>query len=417
MVDTPLASFDSYLVIGSYAQDLRNQWPGRVVHSAKSWLGVGFASFDEPILPWDSEDLVGIQKVSPFEVSRQLLRYLACAWNAQMAWFEPTYALDQQVVVLTVPASFSSGACEATLEAAHAAGFPKEVLLIEEPLAAFYQMMVQPGGGKDILGRIPENSYILVCDVGGGTTDFTLLKKSNEQSQPYERIKVSQHILLGGDNIDLAIAGAMERKLTSGQQLSPDHMAILISEARKVKERVLAQASGASDQQLFHVTLPGQSSDLFASVSTLSISGAEVSSLIYDGFFPSCRKEERPIGEQSGLQEFGLPYAKDTAVTKYLAVFLSDCEKIDAIVFAGGTFAAEGLRERVTTVVKSWQEAPLAILPHGDFDRAVSRGACVYGQQSQQKKVQVKATYPRSVFVLIEGEKSACFVSLRKEQP
>jgi len=374
-------------VPGVLARGRMAQTPGRVIHSAKSWLCHGAIDRTAKILPWHSEEVPPEARLSPVEASGAYLSYLKETWNLSMAAGDPQARFENQGIVITVPASFDEASQEITLEAARLAGYPERVSLIEEPQAAFYDWL---GKGENV-SRLAElleaapgrNARVLVCDIGGGTTDLSLFEVAGDAGSAtglrLTRVAVSEHLLLGGDNIDLALAYLLEKRLSGGEKrLSGGEWNQLLVQARELKERILRDKAEV-DEEEFTVTLAGTGAGLFASTLSAKITRAEVRSSVLDGFFPECGEEERPGKRRSGLKEWGLPYAEDTAVTRHLAAFL-DGRRVDAVLYNGGSVTPAFLRRRLTDLLARWQEGrPPMVLSNDAMALAVARGAARYG--------------------------------------
>jgi len=392
--DGPAAPAFPGWVCGVFARQQMALRPGRVVSSAKSWLCHPEIDRTAPILPWKSEDVPAEHRLSPIQVSSA---YLACfrdSWNAAMAEDNPAAAFERQEVVITVPASFDEVAQQLTLEAAKLANFPASLRLIEEPQAAFYAWLDKGRNLTllaDLLDTIPDKiAKVVVCDIGGGTTDLSLFEVRADPDAPnglgLKRLAVSDHILLGGDNIDLTLAYLLEKKLIGGRtKLSGRQWNQLLVQARDLKERLLTD-EGDRTQDEFTVTLAGSGSGLFASTLTAKIGAQEVHDCVLEGFFPACDRDERPRKSAGGLREWGLPFASDSAVTRHLAAFL-DGQRIDAVLYNGGSVTPEFLRNRLTALLANWQDgyAP-TVLASDSLAMAVAKGAAKYGFLRLQPK-------------------------------
>ncbi|WP_009915010.1 Hsp70 family protein, partial [Burkholderia humptydooensis] len=303
---------------GTLARALGAQVPGRLVTSAKSWLSHASVDRLAPILPWGAADDGG--KVSPVAASASYLAHVRAAWNRRF----PDAPLEQQDVVLTVPASFDDGARSLTLEAARLARLPA-LRLLEEPQAAFYDWLFHHRG--TLREELAHTRLVLVCDVGGGTTDLTLIKVHGEDvgsvgdGEPQlTRIGVGDHLMLGGDNMDLALARVAEARLAQegGARLSAASLSQLVERCRGAKERLL----DANPPDAVGVTLLGSGARLVGGARKTELSRAEVEQIVVDGFFPAGGPDELPRRSRSALVEFGLPYAADPAVTRHVAAFL-----------------------------------------------------------------------------------------------
>ncbi|MBK8475523.1 MAG: Hsp70 family protein [Opitutaceae bacterium] len=372
--------------------------PDRVVHSAKSWLCQHSVAPDAPLLPWRSGAIAETARLSPIGAATRALSYLRAAWNARMGSGAP---FECQSVTITVPASFDLAAQQATLEAARLAGFPVGTRLLEEPQAAFYRWLEGHGEG----GGLAPGQRVLVVDIGGGTSDFCLFQVLADRvdgGPGIERVAVSDHILLGGDNIDLALAHALEPLLaTAGQELSADQWGHLIARSRELKERCLVD--DAQEGERFGVALPSRGSGLLAGTLSTSIQGADVRSLLLDGFFPLCPQAASPERPASGLLEWGLPYAADCAVTRHLAEFLrATGGRVDAVLFNGGTLKARLVRNRLLEQLGQWQGgvAPVC-LENEETDLAVARGAAYAGALGARRAPLIAAGLARALYLEI----------------
>ncbi len=401
-------------VVGRLAQRKASDTPGRVVKSAKSWLCHHAADRSAPFLPWGSDALASQDKISPVTASANILAHLRWAWNARFSSRGADFAFDAQDITITVPASFDAAAQRLTLAAAEEAGFPEHVRLIEEPQAAFYSWLEQQADGGDPWSALPDSReaarHVLVIDVGGGTSDFSLfeLARHEDGSDPtIERVAVSDHILLGGDNIDLAIAHLIEPRLAAGGGgLSAGQWDHLVARCRSFKERALG-GEGAPDE-VFAVSIPARGSSLFANSLSAKVTRVELEGLLLDGFFPDCRSSDRPRQALGAIKEFGLPYAFDGAITRHLAAFLRDRASVDAVLFNGGSLHSPRLRERLSEQIGRWQEGrrPQA-LENARPDLAVARGAAYSGRRLSRKAGRIEAGSAQAVFLEAHREASA----------
>jgi hypothetical protein len=402
--------------IGEYARQQGGLVPTRLVSSAKSWLCHPGIDRRAPVLPWKAPE--GGRKVSPLEASTLYLKHLVEAWNEQIAHDLSENRLEHQEVILTVPASFDAAARELTVEAARAAGL-EHLTLLEEPQAAFYAWL--DASGDKWRKQVEVGDAVLICDVGGGTTDLTLIAVGEEAGQlVLTRVAVGDHILLGGDNMDLALAHAQAQafaakniKLDSGQML------MLWHSCRAAKERLFNDPTLPSAP----VTVLGRGSKVIAGTIKGELTRTQMEQVLIDGFFPSCPANAEPLRQRSsGLQELGLPYASDPAVTKHLAHFLHRQAEVlaervrgtgkkkkavglSAVLFNGGVFKAEPLRERVVSVLNEWAKGSgqkVKVLPNEDLDMAVSRGAAYYGLVRRGKGVRIRGGAARVYYVGIE---------------
>ena len=396
-------------IVGRLARRAASETPGRVVRSSKSWLSHHAADRFAPILPWGSEDLSAALRISPIRAAAFILSYLRGTWSNRF----PDDPFDAQDIVITVPASFDAAAQRLTLTAAMEAGFPDTVRLLEEPQAAFYCWLERHGAadlwdGASGHGETPQ--HVLVIDIGGGTTDFSLFQVrpgGGGGLADISRIAVSDHILLGGDNIDLALAALLERRLVleSGRVSGPQ-WEYLVASCRDLKEKALAgdAAGGATGDERFTVALPGRGSNLIAAAQSASIGREEIAQLVLEGFFPACDARARPYRTQSALRDWGLPYAADSAVTHHLADFLRDRPRIDAVLFNGGSLRPAVVRQRLLEQIAAWRgvDPPLE-LKNTEPDLAVARGAARFGKLLHGERGRIAAGSARAVFLEVQS--------------
>jgi molecular chaperone DnaK (HSP70) len=396
--------------VGQFAQQFGSQVPTRLVASAKSWLCHPGVDRRAPILPWKAPE--STRHVSPLEASRLFLSHLVEAWNHTIAKTDPAQRLELQDVVLTVPASFDAAAREMTLEAAHAAGLTN-LTLLEEPQSAFYAWL--DAHRDDWRQLIKVGELILVADVGGGTTDLTLIEVGEEAgSLALTRLAVGDHILLGGDNMDLTLAHTAAGHLAKkGTKLDAGQMLLMSHSARRAKEQLF----GDPKLQSSPVTVLGRGSRVIGGTIQTDLTRAEVEQVLVDGFFPQVPLDAEPARARAvGLQELGLPYAADPAVTKHLAYFLSrQAESLkergtkslpSAVLYNGGVFNAAALRERLQKVIAQWSKEARAgkvrELPGTDLDLAVSRGAAYYGLVRRGRGVRIRGGTARAYYIGVE---------------
>jgi molecular chaperone DnaK (HSP70) len=394
-------------IAGRLARRRAGETPGRVVRSAKSWLCHHSADRSAPILPWGSEDLAPAQKISPVRAAAFILNYLRGAWDSRFT--RSGCVFDAQEITITVPASFDAAAQRLTLNAAEEAGFPGSVRLLEEPQAAFYCWLEQYGAAEPLWeGLDPhtaEPRHVLIVDIGGGTSDFSLfeLRPGVSGAIPdIRRVAVSEHILLGGDNIDLALAVLLEPRLVVERgQMSGPHWDHLVASCRDLKEHALSDLGSAQEQHV--VALPGRGSSLVAGAQTATLARDEVERLVLDGFFPVCDARARPYRTQSGLRDWGLPYAADSAVTHHMADFLRDRPRVDAVLFNGGSLHAAVLRQRLLDQIAAWQGGARPIeLENAEPDLAVARGAARFGKLLHGHAGRIAAGAARAVFLQVQ---------------
>jgi len=410
------------MVVGELARKRGSENPSRLVASAKSWLSYARANRTMPILPWGAPDEV--PKLSPVAASARYLRHLRRAWDARFAAQEPALALDRQDVLITVPASFDEEARELTIRAADEAGLTS-VTLLEEPQAACYAWI--DSAGDTWRRKLRVGDLLLVCDIGGGTTDFSLiLVNEHDGDLALQRVAIGDHILLGGDNMDLALARVMQQSLQSeGHRIDTWQLQTLWHQCRVAKEALFAQL----DRQAHPITVLGKGTKLIGGTISRELRREELNQVLVNGFFPLVGRDEMPARRAiAGLQELGLPYAADPAVTRQLARFLarqaaggpsapvvrrgpSGLACPTHVLFNGGVMKAEPLRARVIEVLNGWltQEgfAPLDtlhVLEAPDLDHAVARGAAYYGRaRASGRGVRIRSGASRSYYVGIES--------------
>ena len=451
-------------VVGFMARDWGSGTPGRLVSSAKSWLCHTGVDRTAELLPWHAAS--DVERISPVEASSRYLSHIRAAWDERFK-AEP---LTRQDIVLTLPASFDEIARELTVEAAARAGLPR-VVLIEEPQAAFYAWIYKHQDNWDQL--VTPGQKILICDIGGGTTDFTLIKVRRTDAHPgplpkgegervqFHRVAVGDHLILGGDNMDLALAQHLEAKLkqrsphapreelvsrsetpTLSDRLEPRQWDVLLRAARQAKEQLLADDA----PERITISVPGSGSKLIGGSLLAQVTREEVRELLVEGFMPRVALTDKPAARRSGFQEFGLPYAADPAMTRHLAAFLRahreagvrdqdsgvgrqesiDPERPDVVLFNGGVFASGVLRQRLLDSITDWfrkasdgreqasggLEPPEArgqrwnpvLLDNDRLDLAVARGAAYYGMVRRGAGVKIVASLARTYYVGIESQ-------------
>jgi hypothetical protein len=417
--------------VGFFARDHGALVPGRLIASAKSWLSHTGVDRTADLLPWHGP--ADVERLSPVVVSSRYLRHVRQAWDA----VHPREPLADQDFVLTLPASFDEVARELTIEAAKQAGLSR-VVLIEEPQAAFYAWIYKHAGDWEKF--VSAGQKILVCDIGGGTTDFTLIRvRRGDASQKvhFHRMAVGEHLILGGDNQDLALARHLEKRLLRQTQsgeagganrqvepaLPPRQWDLLVRACRRVKETLL----GENPPERLTVNIADGGARLLGGMQ-IEVTRDEVRELVVEGFFPPVALDEKPAARRSGFQEFGLPYAPDAAMTRYLAAFLvahrnltvgdeplptdRDPARPDVVLFNGGLFASPDFRARLIEVLESWfrdtsqprevEWSPI-VLDHDRLDLAVARGAAYYGMVRRGEGVRIAADLARTYYIGVEA--------------
>ncbi|WP_438015251.1 Hsp70 family protein [Sorangium sp. So ce315] len=432
---------DAPFVLGEHARRRGGEIPGRLIASAKSWLCHPAVDRTAPILPWGAGDeATDLPRASPLDASARILAHVKRTWDEAF----PDRPLAEQEVVLTVPASFDQVARELTVEAARRAGLSAR--LLEEPQAAFYDFMRLAGAGglEALLARSGGEAMVLVCDVGGGTTDLSLIRVARRagaaegasggplpggplpggplpggppssgplpDASPVEvsRVAVGHHLLLGGDNMDLALAHLCEPRLVgAGEKLDPARFGQLVLACRAAKERLLGGAPPDADAAPAPpddapVTVLSHGARLVGGALTTRLGREEVERVVLDGFFPETPRDARPHRGRSGLVAFGLPYERDVAITRHVAWFFARHAPASrgptALLLNGGVFRARRVAERLARAIERWGGPPLDMLPHADPDLAVARGAVAYGLALAGRGVRIEGGAARGYYV------------------
>jgi molecular chaperone DnaK (HSP70) len=393
-------------VVGLFAREHGGKVPGRLVSSAKSWLSHPGVDRRSPILPWSAP--ADVERVSPVEASTAYLAHLRDAWNQRVAGKTAADRLEHQEVFLTVPASFDAVARELTVEAARGAGL-EQVTLIEEPQAAFYAWL--SAQGENWRRKVKVGDLLLVCDVGGGTTDFTLIAVNDQGGDlALARLAVGEHILLGGDNMDLALAHAVAATLPGGMEgLDAAQRVALGYACRNAKETLFASPAKATAP----VTVLGRGSKVIGGTIKTELARETLNQVLLEGFLPRCAPTDLPArGRRVGLTEIGLPYTADPAITRHLARFLGQQAgslhtggtsiRPSGVLFNGGVFKAAELRGRVIDVLSQWAGEPVPPLDAIDLDLAVAHGAAYYGQVRGGRGIRIRGGVSRSYYVGVE---------------
>ena len=399
-------------IVGQFARWRGAKVPGRLITSAKSWLCHPAVDRTADILPWGGAP--DVPRISPVRSSALLLEHIRAAWNEA----HPRDALEAQEVVVTVPASFDEVARSLTVTAARQAGL-EHFTLVEEPQAAFYHFSYRHQ--RDLTPLLQDIRLVLIVDVGGGTTDLTLVQVAASPDGPMmKRIAVGDHLILGGDNMDNALARRVEEKL-QGRKLSTAQWIQVVQAAREAKE-VLLRANAPNE---FKITIAGEGSKLLGSTVSASLTREEVVALVLDGFFPRTGPDEFPrTARVTGIQEMGLPYVSEPAITKHLAGFLArharsafealglpddsrGLPRPDAILLNGGVFNSTALADRLVEGVSAWwpQRPPIGRLEHENLDLAVARGAASYGLVRHGRGRRISGGTAHSFYLGVEAER------------
>ncbi len=393
--------------VGELARARATEAPARVVSSAKSWLCHDGVDRRSAILPQGAPD--DVERISPVEASFRYLDHLGEAWQAERG-----NVFGEQEVILTVPASFDAAARDLTVEAAYAAGLD-DVTLLEEPQAALYAWIAS--AGESWRQHLGPGDVVLVIDIGGGTTDFSAIAAvETDGVLGLHRVAVGDHILLGGDNMDLTLAHVLAQKLEmAGKKLDRWQLVSLSHACRSAKERLLSDDS----VHAVPIAIAGKGSSLLGSAISTELTRGEVETVLVKGFFPEVEASAAPAQRaRAGLTQLGLPYAADPAITKHLAQFLArQAHALEghggallhptAVLFNGGVVKSKTLRERLVSVLNGWLTAdgaqPARVLPGDDPDLAVARGAAYYGLVKKGRGLRIRGGTARAYYVGIES--------------
>lgn len=383
-------------VVGRYARHRGQEVTERLVASAKSWLSHAGVARRDPILPWGA-DAAAAPKLSPVEASRRLLAHVRRSWDDAF----PEQPLSEQSVVLTVPASFDEVARELTVEAAGMAGL--HVRLLEEPQAAFYDLVASRREAIEaLLTPARSSALVLVCDVGGGTTDLTLIeaRHAGDGELKLERVAVGRHLLLGGDNIDLALAQLCEQQLLEGERLDALRFSRLLLACRNAKETLL----GPNAPESVPIRVAGLGSALVGGMLSTELLRAQVEDVVFGGFLPAVSRADAAPKPRAGLVAFGLPYERDPAVSRHVVQFLQrhSALGVDALLLNGGLFHAQRAAERVREVVSEWSGREVQLLPYPEPDLAVARGAVAYSRSLAGHGLRIGSGTPRGFYVSVD---------------
>ncbi|HIF5543321.1 TPA: Hsp70 family protein [Vibrio parahaemolyticus] len=420
----PVAGDIHNVIVGEWARELGAKVEGRQVSSAKSWLSHQAVDRNSDILPWAGAQ--DVDKVSPVIASASYLNHIRQAWNYR----HPSNKLEDQDVVVTVPASFDETARKLTLEAAELAGL-KKIVLLEEPQAVCYDWYARHQ--QTAANELKDLPLILVCDVGGGTTDLSLIEaKFTHDDLALDRIGVGEHLMLGGDNLDLALAHLAESRFSQNKKLTAASLTKLIQQTRKAKENLLS--TSAPDE--VKITMLGSGSKLLGGTKSIALSKQEVHQITLDGFFPLSDFSEVPDKRRSAVVEFGLPYVADPAVSKHVAEFLTQHQQVSraalgieddkqnaipvGLLLNGGVFNSDLVTERVTTLLSDWRGAPVTVLDNPHPDWSVALGAVAFGKARRGAQLKIGGGAARSYFLHLQEKnkmgKALCLLAKGTEE-
>lgn len=427
--DQPVEGDIPHVIVGEWARELGAKVEGRQVSSAKSWLSHQAVDRRSEILPWAGA--TDVDKVSPVIASASYLNHIRQAWNYR----HPSNKLEDQDVVVTVPASFDETARKLTLEAAQLAGLNK-IVLLEEPQAVCYDWYARhQQSAAEELKQLP---LILVCDVGGGTTDLSLIEArfnpdaGGEDELALDRIGVGEHLMLGGDNLDLALAHLAEQRFNQNKKLNAASLTKLIQQTRRAKEKLLS----ADAPQEVKITMLGSGSKLLGGTKSIALNKDEVHQIALDGFFPLSDFNQTPDKRRSAVVEFGLPYVADPAVSKHVAEFLNQHQQVSyaaldqqdttqpaipvGLLLNGGVFNSDLVTERVTTLLSNWRGAPVTVLDNPHPDWSVALGAVAFGKARRGAQLKIGGGAARSYFLHLQEKnkmgKALCLLAKGTEE-
>ncbi|MDD3146819.1 MAG: Hsp70 family protein [Candidatus Riflebacteria bacterium] len=395
---------DSQYIIGDYARERGAEVPDRLISSAKSWLCNTRIDRTSPVLPWNSPE--ENTKISPLQAMATFMRHVRHSWAEEFSKDK----LEDQKVVVTIPASFDAAARDLIVEAARMAGLPA-ITLLEEPQAAFYSWISQ--NDSPWRQQVKKGDVVLVVDVGGGTSDFSLIEISEANGDlALERVAVGNHILLGGDNMDLTLAYVARRKLEeSNKKISQWQTVQLSHQCRKAKELLLTDPGKDS----VPIVISGRGSSVIGGAVKTSIERSDIEQTLLDGFFPACNMADDPVEDTSGgVREISLMYAADPAITRHLARFLRSQNSEDrqygfpqAILFNGGVFRSEIFRNRLIEVINSWLEGAgkekIKVLEGIELSQAVARGATYFGIAREGQGIRIRGGVSQAYYLGIES--------------
>ncbi|MCG3725658.1 molecular chaperone DnaK [Vibrio cincinnatiensis] len=394
------------VIIGEWARELGSKVAGRHVSSAKSWLSHQSVDRTANVLPWAGAN--DVEKVSPVIASASYLNHIRQAWNYR----HPSDPLENQEVVVTVPASFDETARKLTIEAAALAGL-KKIRLLEEPQAVCYDWYARHQ--KTAHQELQTLPLILVCDIGGGTTDLSLIEAQFQQGElALNRIGVGEHLMLGGDNLDLALAHLAEQRLNQTQKLNAANLTKLIQQTRKAKENLLT----ANAPQEVKITMLGSGSKLLGGTKSIPLSQQDVHRIALDGFFPLTDFSQRPDKRRSAVVEFGLPYAADPAISKHIAEFLHQHQPVSiaalghkepnqpaipvGLLLNGGVFNSERITKRLLQLLENWRQSPITLLDNPHPDWSVALGAVAFAKARRGAQLKIGGGAARSYFLHLQ---------------
>ena len=386
------------MAVGEFARQRGAQLPLRLISSAKSWLCHPLVDRNKPILPWHNsgDDDPKAIKLSPIAAQSAILEHIRNAWDHVMAKKDKKLKFKHQEILLTVPASFDAVARDLTVKAAQEAGL-ENITLLEEPQAAFYAWIE---ANPDWREQIKTGDHVLICDVGGGTSDFSLISVTESQGElTLERVAVGDHLLVGGDNMDLALAHAVMSKSKSKKKLNARQMQSLWHSCRSAKEKLLNHP----ELESLDITILGSGSKLIGGSRKVKLPRNLIKEVIINGFLPESPLDVNPkVNQQVGIREHGLAYEAEPAITRHLAYFLKHKDKSTwptTIFFNGGVMKSSLVRKQVMDVVSSWNNSALREIENTDFDLSVAMGAVYYGLARRGNGVRIRSGLGKTYYI------------------
>jgi molecular chaperone DnaK (HSP70) len=395
---------DETFIVGEYARKRSSEIPSRVISSAKSWLCNNHVKRDDKILPWESDQVS--EKFSPVRAQAEILNHIKNAWNHKFSGEDQNSFIEQNITV-TIPASFDAVARELTLKACNFCGI-KNLTLMEEPQAAFYSWLLS--NEATWRKQIKKDESVLVCDIGGGTSDFTLIRVfETDGNLELERTAVGNHLLVGGDNMDLSISYLINSKIASnGKKLDKWQLRSLVNKARDAKEELLSDKT----KEKYEISVLSRGMKLISGTIKSEVLSSELDQIVKNGFFPQCSLEEKPVNNRkTGLMEAGLNYESDPAITKHLAEFVSNFASNSFpsyILFNGGVMKSKELRNHITQTVSSWNDSnEIKELENNNSDISVALGACYYSFIKLSGGIRIKSGLNKTYYIEVSSSMPA----------
>ncbi|MDY0132753.1 MAG: Hsp70 family protein [Desulforegulaceae bacterium] len=395
---------DETFIVGEYARKRSSEIPSRVISSAKSWLCNNHVNREDKILPWDSDQVE--EKFSPVRAQTEILNHIKNAWDYKFSDEEESSFVEQNITI-TIPASFDAVARELTLKASRECGI-KNLTLMEEPQAAFYSWLLL--NEETWRKKVKKDESVLVCDIGGGTSDFTLIKIfETDGNLELERTAVGNHLLVGGDNMDLSISYLLNSKIvSSGKKLDKWQLRSLVNKAREAKEELFSDRT----KEKYEIAVHSRGMKLIAGTIKSEILSKELDQIVKNGFFPNCELEEKPVNNRkTGLMEAGLNYESDPAITKHLAEFTSNFASASFpayVLFNGGVMKSKDLRDHISKVLSSWNDSSeIKELENNNSEISVALGAAYYSFIKLSGGIRIKSGLNKTYYIEVSSSMPA----------